>query len=150
GIGPARDMAAAGAVLSLGSDSHATIDLFEEARAVEHDERLATGRRGLHRPADLLAAATRGGSTSLGWGQAGEPGIHAGAPADFIAVSLEGVRMAGFDPAHGAAFLVHAAAAGDVRDTWLGGRAVVRDGRHLSVPDVAARLGASIRAVSTL
>jgi len=150
GIGPARDMAAAGTVLSLGSDSHATIDLFEEARAVEHDERLATGRRGLHRPADLLAAATQGGAASLGWGQTGAAGIREGAQADFIAVSLDGVRMAGFDPAHGAAFLVHAAAAGDVRDTWMDGRRVVRDGRHLAVPDVAARLGSAIRAVGTL
>ncbi len=150
GIGPARDMAAAGTVLSLGSDSHATIDLFEEARAVEHDERLATGRRGVHRPADLLAAATRGGATSLGWEQPARAGIQVGAPADFIAVSLDGVRMAGFDARHGAAFLVHAASAGDVRDAWLGGKAVVRDGRHLTVPDVAARLDAAIRAVSTL
>lgn len=150
GIGPARDMAAAGAVLSLGSDSHATIDLFEEARAVEHDERLSTGRRGLHRPADLLAAATRGGAASLGWGQPEQPGIQDGAPADFIAVALDGVRMAGFNPAHGAAFLIHAAAAGDVRDTWLDGRPVVRDGHHLMVPDVASRLGSAIEAVSTL
>ena len=33
---------------SLGSDSHAVIDLFEEARAVELDERLASGERGRH------------------------------------------------------------------------------------------------------
>ena len=35
GIGPARALADAGAPLCLGSDSHAVIDLFEEARAVE-------------------------------------------------------------------------------------------------------------------
>ena len=34
------------------------IDLFEEARAIELDERLATGVRGVHRAADLLRAAT--------------------------------------------------------------------------------------------
>ena len=51
----------AGAALSLGSDSHAVIDLFEEARAVELDERLATGVRGHHSAADLLRAATAGG-----------------------------------------------------------------------------------------
>ena len=150
GVGPARDLVAAGAMLSLGSDSHATIDLFEEARAVEHDERLVTGRRGMHRPAELLAAATRGGAVSLGWDVTERPGIHHGIAADFIAVSLDGERMAGFDPHHGAAFLVHAATAGDVRDTWRGGRAIVRDGRHVSIPDVAARLDAAIRVVSTL
>ena len=36
----------AGAVLTLGSDSHAVIDLFEEMRAVELHERLATRRAG--------------------------------------------------------------------------------------------------------
>ena len=38
--------AAPGPNLSLGSDSHAVIDLFEEARAVELDLRLATEQRG--------------------------------------------------------------------------------------------------------
>src|SRR6266540_803546 len=44
GIGPARRLVDAGCPLALGSDSHAVVDLFEEARAVELDERLATGR----------------------------------------------------------------------------------------------------------
>ena len=42
GIGPARSLADAGTPLSLGTDSNAVVDLFEEARAVELDERLAT------------------------------------------------------------------------------------------------------------
>ena len=45
---------------SLGSDSHAVIDLFEEARAVELDERLATGTRGNHGVRDLAAGRDRG------------------------------------------------------------------------------------------
>ena len=40
--------------LATGSDSHAVIDPFEEARAIELDERLATGIRGAHRAPDLL------------------------------------------------------------------------------------------------
>ena len=48
GIGPARALADAGGPFSLGSDSHAVIDLFEEARAVELDERLAPRERGHH------------------------------------------------------------------------------------------------------
>ena len=34
----------AGSSLSLGTDSHAVIDLFEEARATEMHERLRSGR----------------------------------------------------------------------------------------------------------
>ncbi|MEK7411345.1 MAG: formimidoylglutamate deiminase, partial [Actinomycetota bacterium] len=46
GIGPASALVRAGAMLAFGSDSHATIDLFEEARAVEYNERLIAARRG--------------------------------------------------------------------------------------------------------
>ena len=61
GVGPARRLAEAGARLSLGTDSHALIDVFEEARAVELDERLETGVRGGHSAAELLRAATAEG-----------------------------------------------------------------------------------------
>src|SRR5207253_10348609 len=71
GIGPARGLADAGAPLCLGSDSHAVVDLFEEARAVELNERLRTERRGQFAPADLVRAATRAGHESLGWPDAG-------------------------------------------------------------------------------
>ncbi len=57
GIGPMRRMSAR---LVLGTDSHAMIDLFEEARAVELDERLATGERGLHSASALLRCGHRG------------------------------------------------------------------------------------------
>ena len=45
GIGPARALRGAGARLA-GQRFGATIDLFEEARAIEQDERLATRVRG--------------------------------------------------------------------------------------------------------
>ena len=66
GVGPSRHLADAGARLTLGSDSHAVIDLFEEMRAVELDERLATMRRGHWSAAELLTAATTTGHASLG------------------------------------------------------------------------------------
>ena len=47
GIGPARALADAGARLTLGSDSHAVVDPYEEMRAVEMDERHASQRPGL-------------------------------------------------------------------------------------------------------
>ena len=61
GVGPAAALRDAGCRIRLGTDSHAVVDLFEEARAVELDERLVSRRRGIHRPEDLLAAATGGG-----------------------------------------------------------------------------------------
>ncbi|HKE74955.1 MAG TPA: formimidoylglutamate deiminase [Acidimicrobiales bacterium] len=134
GIGPASALAAAGCPLRVGSDSHAVTDLFEEARAIEMDERLATGRRGLHAPAALLAAATAGGA------------LRAGAPADLCAVGLDGVRLAGADPDDPVPMVVAAATAADVTDVVVGGRHLVRGGAHVGM-DVAAELRAAIAAV---
>jgi formiminoglutamate deiminase len=150
GIGPAHAMIDAGATMCLGSDSHAVIDLFEEARAVEHDERLATGKRGIHAPASLLAAATSGGASSLGWGGLESVGVVAGKPADLIAIGLDSVRMAGFSAQDAAAHIVHAAAPADVRDVWMAGTRIVRDGVHERIPDVAGALRTSISALGTL
>ena len=147
GVGPASSLSAGGAVLSIGTDSNAFIDMFEEARAVETDERLVTGKRGVHAPASLLIAATSGGATALGWGQ---HGIHVGAPADFIALSLDSVRLASFDAAHAAAHIVHSASPADVRDVWVAGRQIVQDHQHLNVSDVVGGLGRAIAAVVTL
>jgi formiminoglutamate deiminase len=144
GIGPARALATAGSPLCLGSDSNAMVDLFEEARAVELDERLATGRRGIHRPDDLLAAATHAGMAALGW-DAGR--LAPGQLADLVTVGLDSVRLAGTRPAEAADQLVFAATAADVTSVVVSGRQVVRDGRHLLVGDVAAALDRAVTAV---
>jgi formiminoglutamate deiminase len=128
GIGPARALRGAGARLSLGSDSHAVVDLFEEARAVELDERLATNARGGHRAADLLRAATVDGHRSLGWPDAGR--IEPGALADLVCVRLGSVRTAGTRPEQALEAAVFAATAADVTDVVVGGRVVVRGGTH--------------------
>jgi formiminoglutamate deiminase len=136
GIGPARALRDAGAQLAVGSDSQAVIDVFEEARAIELDERLATHVRGSHTAADLLGAATAGGYESLGW-DGGR--IAAGALTDLCVVGLDGVRMAGTHRHDAVAASVFAATAADVCDVMVGGRWVVRDGRHVTL-DVAREL----------
>jgi formiminoglutamate deiminase len=142
GVGPAASLVAAGSRLCLGSDSQAVIDLFEEARAVELDQRLATGRRGHHRAEDLLQAATTCGMASLGW-DAGR--LAEGALADFAAVSLRSVRTAGSRPEDVAAHVVFAATAADVTDVVVGGRQVVARGRHLALGDVGELLSDALR-----
>ncbi|MCW2946118.1 MAG: formiminoglutamate deiminase [Actinoallomurus sp.] len=146
GIGPARDLVAAGSPMSLGSDQHAVIDLFEEARAVELDERLRTRHRGHWTAGELLAAATTDGHAALGWPEAGriEPGAHA----DLVTVGLDSVRLAGSTPGHLAESVVFAASAADVRHVVVSGREVVRDGHHRLVDDVPAALFAAITAVT--
>jgi formiminoglutamate deiminase len=141
GVGPGRRLAAAGARLSLGTDSHALIDIFEEARAVELDERLESGVRGGHAPAELLRAATEGGAAAIGWPEAGR--IVPGALADLVTVGLDGVRLAGTSADHAVESVVFAAGAADVRDVMVGGEFVVRDGAHLRL-NAAAELAEAI------
>jgi formiminoglutamate deiminase len=145
GLAPASSLAAAGCTLTLGSDSHAVIDILAEARGVEYAERLARRSRGHFTAEALLRAATCNGHTSLGWPDAGE--ITAGARADLVTVALDTVRTAGGDDRLALETAVFGACAADVRDVVISGRDVVRDGVHLLVPDVPAELSCSIRAV---
>ncbi|MFF3653727.1 formimidoylglutamate deiminase [Streptomyces olivochromogenes] len=145
GIGPAVALQRAGSPLSLGSDSHAVIDLLEEARAMELNERLRTRTRGHWTAAALLRAASADGHAALGWQDAGI--LEAGALADFTTIALDSVRTAGPVPRLGAETAVFAATAADVRHTVVGGRHVVRDGAHALVPDVPQALAQAVEAL---
>ncbi|WP_416530737.1 formimidoylglutamate deiminase [Streptomyces coelicoflavus] len=145
GIGPAAALQRAGSPLSLGSDSHAVIDLLEEARAMELNERLRTRARGHWTAAALLRAATADGHAALGWDDTGR--IEAGARADLATIALDSVRTAGPLPGLGAETAVFAATAADVRHTIVGGRHVVRDGAHALVPDVPQALARAVEAL---
>jgi formiminoglutamate deiminase len=110
GIGPARRLHDAGATLTLGSDSHAVIDMVEEMRAVEMHERLTTQQRGHWSALELLAAATYDGHRSLGFDDAGR--IAPGQRADLVTIDLESIRTRGAGAS--AETAVFAATAADV------------------------------------
>ncbi len=143
GTGPVRPLLAAGTTLSLGSDSHAVVDLFEEARAVEMDERMASLRRGHLDAATLLTAATGNGWAALG--RSGGGVIRPGAPADLVSVRLDSPRTAGTGTGPEAA--VFAATAADVHHVVVAGKPVVSGGVHVRVPDAGRALSEAIAAV---
>jgi len=140
GVGPARALVEAGATVTLGTDSHAVIDMNEEMRAVELDERLRSQRRGHFTADELITAATLDGHRSLGFGEA--RGIAVGAWADLVTLDLTSPRTAG--TGGGAASAVFAATAADITS-------VVASGRHLDLEParVGAQLGKAIDAVAT-
>jgi formiminoglutamate deiminase len=144
GLAPARPLASAGCGLTLGSDSHAVIDILEEARGVEYAERLARRSRGHFTAEALLQAATSAGHASLGWPDAGE--IAPGARADLVTVSLDSLRTAGTAGELALEAAVFAAASTDIRTVVISGRDVVRDGIHQLVPDVPGELARTVRA----
>ncbi|KAB8160160.1 formimidoylglutamate deiminase [Streptomyces sp. 3MP-14] len=145
GIGPAVRLRDAGCPLSLGSDSHAVIDLFEEARAVELGERVRTHARGHFTADQLLRCATENGHAALGWPEAGR--LETGALADFTTVSLDTVRTAGPPPRLAAEAVIFAATGADVRHTVVGGRHIVRHGSHQLVHDAPRALRRAIAAL---
>jgi formiminoglutamate deiminase len=122
GIGPAARLAQAGCRITLGSDSHAVIDPFEEMRGLEMDERLATQERGHWTGAELVAAAT--GHATLGFADVGA--IAVGQRADLVTLDTASPRTAGTGAdVHTAAF---AATAADVVQVVADGRIVFNRG----------------------
>jgi formimidoylglutamate deiminase len=94
---------AAGGRLALGTDSNARISAIEEMRWLEYGQRLRAERRGALADgrggvaASLLEAATSGGAAALGIGS----GVIApGEWADFVAIDLSAVPLAG-EPSEG-------------------------------------------------
>jgi len=111
----------------------------EEMRAIELDERLASGRRGHWEAAALLDAATSAGHGSLGFASAGR--LAAGHWADLVTFDTESVRTAGTGA--GEETVVFAATAADVTH-------VVASGRRLDLDRAAigAELAGAIAGVS--
>ncbi|MFC7495211.1 MULTISPECIES: formimidoylglutamate deiminase [unclassified Nocardioides] len=109
GIGPARRLAEAGCRITIGSDSHAVIDPFEELRGLEMDERLATQVRGHWSAAELLEIGTR-------------TRIAVGEPADLATIDTASPRTAGTGADENTA--VFAATGADVTHVVVGGERV--------------------------
>ena len=130
GLCPIEDLVRAGVPLSVGSDSHARIDVTDELRSLEDHERLRLERRNvLVQPGKRLAhailpAGTVGGATALGL-PSGR--MQVGAPADLVAVAVplegSGDAAAGLD-----AWLV-GGSGHDVTDVFVAGARVLKDGR---------------------
>lgn len=144
GVGPTARLAHAGAPIVVGSDAHMAIDLWEEARAVELNQRLISGRRGHFQVEQLLTALTSAGSHSLGW-NAGR--LEAGALADLTTVNLDTPSTAGARFGDPLAHAVFAATATDTSTVMVGGQLIVDEGRHLGLPNTGQALEDAIATV---
>lgn len=137
GIGPARELADAGAPIVLGTDQHAHIDPFAELRGLEHGERLRTGERGRFEVTELVRSATVDGHSCLGW-DAGA--LRVGAPADLVTVDIASPRTAG------AALecLPLVAGAADIGTVVVGGTVRAEQGIHTELGEIGSLLAAEI------
>jgi formimidoylglutamate deiminase len=136
GIVPAELFFREGVRVALGTDSHAQIDLLEDARELELNLRLQKLERavlaqagdGLSSPAArLLDCATLHGAESIG----AESGTLApGSQADFFTVGLDDASIAGASAQDLLPCIVFSLARTGVRDVVVGGKMILEDGRH--------------------
>jgi formimidoylglutamate deiminase len=136
--GPVRAdwLVARGATLCLGSDSQIQIDLLEDARLLDYHLRMQHLERvvldppltGQERLSQMLyETASKSGAKSLGQ-NVGE--LAVGRPADFIAIDLDDLSLAGASPATLVTNVVFSLERTAVKEVYVGGRCVVADGRH--------------------
>jgi cytosine/adenosine deaminase-related metal-dependent hydrolase len=129
GIAPVRAMRDAGVPVGLGVDGSASNDagrLMDEARQAMLLQRVARGADAMS-PREALAIATQGGAEVLGRDDIGR--IAPGMRADLAVWDVSGIDSAGsWDPA---ALLL--AGPRQVRDLFVEGRAIVREGRLVTV-----------------
>ena len=139
----------AGGRFGIGSDSHVSVSPVEELRWLEYGQRLDTLRRlvaaSLEQPhcgARLWQAALAGGAQALGR-RMGR--LAPGHRADLIRLDADHPVLAGRRGDRLLDSLVFAGNANPVQDVMVGGRWLVRDGRHRARAEVAGRYRAALR-----
>jgi formimidoylglutamate deiminase len=162
GVVPADALLKAGVAIALGTDSHAQIDLLEDARELEYHLRLTRLERNVLAPAPdadekssgsnvdpdaaaartsslaarLFECATAAGARSVGAG-AGE--FIEGEPADFFTVDLEDPSVAGASEEDLLPAIVFSLSRAGVRETAVGGRLLVEGSRHAAQDEIVSR-----------
>jgi formimidoylglutamate deiminase len=165
GVVPADLFFEHGVAVALGTDSHAQIDLLEDARELEYHLRLKRLERNVLAPAveehesgsdsnvdsddgaarrsslaaRLFECATSAGARSVGAG-AGE--FAEGKPADFFTVDLEDPSIAGASVEDLLPAIVFSLSRAAVRETAVGGRLVVEGSRHAAQDEIVSRFKA--------
>jgi formiminoglutamate deiminase len=133
---------AAGGRFGIGSDSHVSLDPREELRSLEYTLRAWRERRVIAvdtaRPnsgAFLYARALEGGCQAMGQECAG---LAAGAPADLVVLDTDRAEYAGLDEAALLDAYVFAPRPAAIREVWVGGEQLIKDGRHRARESIAA------------
>lgn len=161
GVVPADEYFKRNVPICLGTDSHAQIDLLEDARELEYhlrlqrleravldrgssptvsegsqaDDALANGRAS-DTAALLFDCATINGARSIG-GSSGT--LEPGKPADFFTVALNDPSIAGATPDDLLASIVFSLVRPAVREVVVSGKPVVSAGQHLVQEEIVER-----------
>jgi formimidoylglutamate deiminase len=167
GVVPADALLGAGVSVALGTDSHAQIDLLEDARELEYHLRLQRLERNVLAPtrevksvdegraisnddgegaagasslaARLFECASLSGASSVG-AHAGE--FSTGRAADFFTVDLNDPSVAGASDEDLLPAIVFSVSRAGIRETAVGGRLIVEASRHAAQGEIVSRFKA--------
>jgi formimidoylglutamate deiminase len=151
GVVPADEYFKHDVPICLGTDSHAQIDLLEDARELEYHLRLQkleravlergsspTVREGVSSSlaVRLFDCATRNGARSIG-----APGgaLESGKAADFFTVALDDPAIAGASTDDLLANIVFSLSRAAVREVVVGGKPIVSEGQHIVQEEIVER-----------
>ena len=150
GLFPLHDFLSAGGRIAIGSDSHVSINPFEELRWLEYGQRLASRSRNIaslqepHVGRELFSRALEGGLQASGQTTRG---LQVGAPADLVAMYDEDPMLVG----HGAASLLDALVFSGYRlpieRVMVNGEWRVVDGDHINRGDTRRAYADTLRRI---
>ena len=147
GLFPLADFFEAGGKIAIGSDSHVSINPFEELRWLEYGQRLRSRSRNVatlfhpHAGQELFLRALAGGAQAGGQSKVG---LEEGAPADLVVLDDSDPMLAG----HGAATLLDALVFSGYRlpiqRVMVEGEWQVIDGEHVDRHETARAFGEAL------
>jgi formimidoylglutamate deiminase len=155
GVVRADQLLNAGVRLAVGTDSECQLDPLEDVRALEYHLRLTALQRAVLDPggggvgglgARLYSIASEGGMSALGLAGGA---LRQGEPADFLVVDLDDPALAGAGADDLAAAAVFGMQRTAIRDVYVGGRPIVREGRTGAEAQVVGAFRAAMRRLWT-
>ena len=147
GLFPLHDFLSAGGRIAIGSDSHISINPFEELRWLEYGQRLASQSRNVasldepHVGRELFSRALAGGAQASAQSTVG---LEAGAPADFVALYDDDPMLVGHDDASLLDALVFSGYRLPIERVMVHGDWCVVDGDHVDQADIRAGYAAAL------
>ena len=148
GLFPLAEFLSAGGRIAIGSDSHITINPFEELRWLEYGQRLSSQSRNVatirdaHAGRELFERAVAGGAQACGYSRGG---IREGGHADLVCLYGDDPMLIGHGDASRLDALVFAGYRLPIERVMVGGAWCVIDGEHVesaaSRTEFAAAIG---------
>ena len=153
GLFPLHDYLSAGGRIAIGSDSHVSINPFEELRWLEYGQRLASQARNIaslenvHVGRELFERTLVGGARAAG---RTTNGIEKGARADLVALYDEDPMLVGHDETSLLDALVFSGYRLPIDRVMVGGDWRVVDGDHVAREDIGIRYAQTLERLGAL